>query len=209
MKTRLVACVAFAVFGALALGSCGSGGGDPGGGAGTTTIMIDAMADGHTDGVTLTLAGISHKMGDDAANLDTRALIRFPLAAIPAGATVVGAFLHISFLTVVGTPAAGLGHLRFVRISGALTLAAGDYAAPVLAHDPANDLIVSLPGTRQRLGLLMPVLSALGAAETHLKLRLEYDMATDFDAMEDSLDFASIAHPTEPRAQLEIVYQNP
>ncbi len=191
------------------LSACGGGGGDPGANPATSSMTINATENGDTDGTTLNLLGDRFLIGDDAANIDYRGLLRFPLATVPAGANVVGAFLHISFLNRNGTPAGNginnLGRMQFQRISGAAPLAAGDYALPALGHDPANDLVVDLPNLRPRLGLLQPVLSALAASETHLKLRMQFQAFTNFNSVADNMEFASIAHATQVEAVLEIV----
>lgn len=190
------------------LSACGGGGGDPGTNPATSTITINATENGDTDGAVLTLAGDRFLIGDDAANNDYRGLLRFPLAAVPAGSNVVGAFLRVSFLGRNGTPAGNginnLGRMQFMRISDA-PLAAGDYAQPALGHDPANDLVVDLPNTRPRIGFLQPVLSALAASDTHLKVRIHFQTATNFNGVADNMEFASIAHPTQVEAVLEVV----
>ena len=193
------------------LTACGGGGGDSGNNPATTTLFIDAIEDAHTNGVVLTTAGDRHLMGDNAGGDDFRGLVRIPLASIPAGANIVGAFLNISFLDRQGTPAGtginNLGSLQFVRISGANTLATGDYNAPALALDPANSLAVDLPNTRPRIGLLTPVLSAVASGDMHLTLRLQYQMATNTNGVADQMEFASLDHATEPGVQLEVITQ--
>lgn len=190
--------------------ACGGGGGDTGSPA-TSTIRIDVTEDAHTDGVSLTVAGDRHLMGDDAGGNDFVGLLRFPLASIPAGSNVVGAFLNISFLDRQGTPAGNqlnnLGALQFIRIDGSAALTTGDYGATGLALDPANNLIVDLPNTRPRIGMLQVVLSALAAGDTHLKLRLQYQMDTNANGVADQMEFASIDHASALRAELEVITQ--
>jgi hypothetical protein len=213
MRAKTLGTAALCTLVLAALPTCGSGGGDAGTSAATMTIMIGVSEDAHTDGAVLTIAGDRHLVGDDAGGNDYRGLLRFPLATVPAGANVVGAFLNLSFLDRFGTPAGpginNLGDLQFIRISGAAPLAAGDYGAPPLAHDPANNLTVDFPNLRPRIGLLAPVLSALAASDTHLKLRLQYQTASNFNGVADYMEFASLAHATEPAAVLEVVIEVP
>ena len=196
---------------ALTLASCGGGGGDPGNNAATTTLVMNVIQDGHTDGVSMTTVGVEHYVGDDVGGNDFRVVMRFPLAAIPPGSNIVGAFVYIPFLTREGTPAGNginnLGDLQFVRIDGSAPLSIGDYNAPALALDPQNNLAVDLPNSRPRIGLLTPLLSAVAAGDTHLKLRLQYQMTTNANGVSDGMQIAGITHPTEIPAQLEVVTQ--
>ncbi|MCP5065485.1 MAG: hypothetical protein GY946_02880 [bacterium] len=198
------------VFAIGLLTACGGGGGDSGS-PGTVTVEILATETGVTDGATLSTAADRHIVGDDASNADYRGLIRIPLNTIPPGSNIVGAFINISFLQRIGTPAGNqlnnLGHMQFIRIDGSTPLAAGDYLAPQLALDPANNLIIDFPNLRPRIGLLQPLLSAVAAGDTHLKIRVQYQTATNGNSIADLMEFASLTHASQEGPLLEVIIQ--
>ena len=193
------------------LPSCGGGGGDPGTPS-TIPIEIFATETGDTDGIGLAVASDRYIVGDDATDVDYRGLIRIPLAQIPPGSNIVGAFLHVSFLQRFGSPAGNqvnnLGHLQFIRIDGSTPLDASDYGAQQLALDPANNLTVDFPNLRPRIGLLQPLLSAVAAGDTHLKIKMQYQTATNANGVADFMEFASTMPPPGHLApMLEVIVQ--
>jgi len=182
----------------LGLAACGGGGGTPPG-PNTESIMIPVEDDALVtatlllpwDSVGITLVSIN--MGDDTQNNAYRGLMRFPLSAIPPGANVVGALLHVQFLDRLGKPGdtlsgeiGGLGDMQFHRLAGA-PLALSDFGAPSVAHDSASDLTADKPHTLRKVGALALVQSALGGADTHLKVRVQYQAATDNDGVLDQM----------------------
>ena len=190
----LVGCVLSLVW----LAGCGGGGGvTPG--PNTQSITIPVQDDAQVtatlllpwDSVGITLVSIS--LGDDTVNNAYRGLMRFPLSAIPAGANVVGAQLHVQFLDRLGKPGdtlggeiGGLGDIEFHRLVGT-PLALSDFSAPSVAHDPASDLTADKPNQAVTVGCLALLQSALAGADTHLKVRVQYEALSDNDGVLDQL----------------------
>ena len=200
----------------LWLAGCGGGGGTPPG-PGTQSIMIpvedDALVTASLlfpwDATGITLTSIS--LGDDTQNNTYRGLMRFPLAAIPAGANVVGARLHIQFLERLGSPGdsisdgpGGLGDMQFHRLAGG-PLALADFGAAALAHDSASDLTVDTPNQTREVGALTVLQSAMAASESHLKVRVEYQVATNNDRILDQMRMGT--RNSGNGAVLEVVIQ--
>ena len=186
------------VFSLLGLAACGGGGGTPPG-PNTQSIMIPVVDDAlvtaslllpwNATGITL----VSISLGDDTQNNAYRGLMRFPLAAIPPGANVVGALLHIPFTDRLGMPGdllsgelGGLGDMQFHRLAGA-PLALADFGATSLAHDPASNLTVDTPDTTRMVGALALLQSAMAGADPHLKVRVQYQLLSDNDNVLDQM----------------------
>jgi hypothetical protein len=120
-----------------------------GGGGGGNLVSITLTSDPAVDGFTTQGGGFAVGfvlVGDEVGNDGIRGLYRFPLAALPAGASISSATLNVNqFEASTGSPydaAAGLGNLQVESVDISLGLNAGldqdDYATAALSAIPGN-----------------------------------------------------------------------
>ena len=189
----------------LGAAACGGGGVEPD--SDNETISIPVADDGvvtasrlHTwDDPRAPLPAVW--VGDDAQDGACRGLFRFPLADIPADATVIGAYVAVPWTKRLGNPGSlpphttgdmigDLGTMEWHRLPGT-PLDPADFDAPSEAHDPESDLPVDFPSPVWPVGALEALRSAMAAGDTHLKLRAQYSIDTDEDGDPDQIHFGS------------------
>ena len=202
MKRLVCLCLCTSV-----LAACGGGGGTPTTAPNTRAITINVANDGDSNSVTVELSNPALRVGDDNLAMVWRALLLFPLDAIPNSATIVSATLKLNFLAKSGTPAANLGALRFVRFQGNTGVTAVAYFATELAHDATTDVLMDLENIAVDVNATVLTASAASGGDTALGVRIEYQGATA-GVGPDQVAIASANNPMpDLRPVLEVVIQ--
>jgi hypothetical protein len=89
-------------------------------------------------------------VGDTSTDLGMRAGLRFGLfPAVPTGAVVTSAYLHLQQAATVGTPFGTLGTVVVDRVDFGVALTAADYAPTVLGSAVATASMSASVGVRE------------------------------------------------------------
>jgi hypothetical protein len=201
--------LAFVVALGLLAPACGSGGGNP-------LFTVVSASDGAVDGFVTnpTFVDTTHRIavGDtDAGFMNVaRGFVHFPLAGIPAGATILVADLRLFQSAVFGTPYGTHGPLVVDHVDTGGMLDGADFAAPaLLAH--AGTLSDDTAIAYKTLNVTAQVQDDLTAGRTHSDFRLRFTLDSDADAVDDYVEFNdgedSAANGMLPL--LVILYQRP
>lgn len=201
-RTPMLAAVA-----ALTLCACGGGGGGGGGGDGSGgtggdnppggtpgLVSLDLQADlvntgFATSGGQFQGAG-TLQVGDDPGNASFRGLVRFPLGAIPAGATVTLASLRCSQTGVTQAPYATLGVILVDRVDLGAALDGADHGSVALTPN-LGQLSGDATLAVKVLDVTGAVVADLAAARPTSDFRLAFTTPTDGDNQPDRATFSA------------------
>jgi hypothetical protein len=175
---------------ALLLAACGGGGGGaPLVPPGPATLDLELGEFGHRTGAVLSLNTEDPTAGDTAANVERRAVLRFPLGDIPPGATVLSATLRAEETLGPGDVFTTLGGLLLEAVDvGVLLDEEADFTRPPLTGSP---IVLSVPpGPPNAVrsvsvtALLQAALQA-GLVSLDLRLRPQVPTGTNNDGGDD------------------------
>ena len=184
MRTHLSRVLILASATVLFVGGCGGSGGGSEPSDPTITINSTPTVDGTVvDTFFASTGSFALQVGDTGVDAKKRGFLRFSLAPIPTGATIVSVVLRVHQSVVHGTPYASLGdvEVHHMRIGAALDL--GDFGTPAvvagtLSSDPALEY--------KTLDVTTSVAADLAAALTDSDFRLVTSILdTDSDGVED------------------------
>lgn len=174
---------------ALALAGCGGGGG----GApllppGPAQVELALGEFGHRTGTVVSANTVDPSAGDTSTNLEQRALLRFRIDGIPAGATVLAAELRAEESAVGGNVFTNLGGLVLEAVDAGVVIdVTGDFTgAPLPGTQPVG--LPTPPGPTNAVRVVN-VTSLLQAARQaglpKLDLRIRPGAPTNNDAADD------------------------
>ena len=178
--------LALAVAGLLS--GCGAGGGLFG--SSEVTTNEPSTLDGYvtSDGIVVANGASAMAVGDNGADNGRRGFVRFTLAGIPSGATIVEAVLHLAQADVTGAPYATLGSVRVDHMDLGAGLDAGDYAAAPLVSD-VGTLSGNAALETKSLDVSSSVAADVAAGRSTSDYRLRFLVTTDFDGIIDTAHF--------------------
>jgi hypothetical protein len=126
-------------------------------------------------------------VGDNAGDDGRRGFVRFDLSAIPAGATVLSAVLHLYQGDIDGVPY-GLGSVRVDHIDVGAALDAGDHFAAAIALDIG---VLSTDNVLEwkTLDVTAAVAADVAGVSPTSDFRLRFPVGTDGDGVLDTAMF--------------------
>jgi hypothetical protein len=173
----------------LSLAACGGGGGGaPLTPPGPQQVELALGEFGHSTGTAVSANTVDPSAGDTSANLERRALLRFRIDGLPAGATVLSATLRAEESAGGGNVFTELGGLVLEAVyAGVVIDAAGDFTGPPLTGTQPTALPTP-PGPSNAVRVVN-VTSLLQAARQaglpSLDLRIRPGAPTNNDAADD------------------------
>jgi hypothetical protein len=172
----------------LFAGCGGMGGPEDGPPAASAFVALTSSAD--VDGYVTSAGDVSTgsvigiPLGDNSFNDVARGFLRFHLAGIPAGSTVLSAVLRVHQGDVTGLPYATLGSLRVDHLDLGAGLDAGDDAAAALTSN-IGAISVDSGIELKSIDVTAQVAADLAAGRTTSDYRLRFLFGTDFDGASD------------------------
>jgi hypothetical protein len=172
----------------LAAAGCGGGGGGellaP---PGPLEVDLTLGQFGDATGAVVSTDTVDPSAGDTAANVERRAILRFRLDRLPAGATVLSATFRAEESGGTGNVFTGLGGFVVEAVDAGVVLDfASDFTGaplpglPVLLPTPAG-----LPDAVRTFGVTSMLQAARQAGLLHLDLRFRPGAPTDNDGADD------------------------
>jgi len=195
------------LFGSLALAGCGGGGSS---GDVTINIVSTLALDGYVQASGAVNTGDPLMAAGDSDTDDTaRFFVSFPLAAIPAGATILDATLIVTQTNVSGTPYTDLGLLVVDHLNYGATLEFADFGLAAL--DPAFGVLSSTAVLEVKtLDVQTQVEADIAALRTRSQFRGLFGALTDGNLDNDFANFPTAeAANVNTRPRLQVTYTPP